>query len=233
MARKRLYEWLVDWLFSEFSSVSVVGFGSGSTVKGFISYCLSKGFLRDKQVVVASSDTLLYLYRNGFYRIADPRCIDAIDLYIDGADEVSSKLDLVKGRGAALFREKLLATRSRVRVYIVDYTKYTGKPYLYKKPIPVEIHPYSLPWIIDRLRLDGLFNPVLRIADKKDGPVVTDNGFYIVDLEPRREVTDPEETDRRLKLLHGVVETGIFPHKELVDIVVIGYPDKTETRRAG
>ena len=213
-------------LVREFSSARVIGVGSGSTVKCFLDICLEKGFFSGREVVVSSYDTLFYLYSRGFKNVVEPLTVSSIDVYIDGADEVSSNLDLVKGRGAALLREKLLALRATERIYVVDYTKYTGKPYLYLKPVPVEIMPWSIPWIYRELCLDNLFKPVLRMARNKDGPVVSDNGLFIVDLEPLKEIVDPEDVDKRLKLIHGVVETGIFPHRELVDRVVIGYPDK-------
>lgn len=217
-----------DIVSKKVSSNTILGLGTGSTIKYFIDECRKfiEGF---KGVVVSSFDTLYYVLEKGLnVSIHDPLSIEKIDIYVDGADEVSATLDLVKGRGAALLREKYLALRSGIRVYIVDYTKYTGVEYLYKKPIPVEVIPFALPIVLENIRRLGLFTPVLRLGIKKDGPIVTDNGNFIVDLKPIKPIRDPFEIDRELRLIHGVVETGIFPSRELVDIVVVGYSDHVD-----
>ncbi len=210
------------------SSNTILGLGTGSTIKYFIDEC--REFIEEvKGAVVSSYDTLYYmLERELDIPIYDPLSIKKIDIYVDGADEVSTTLDLVKGRGAALLREKYLALRSSTRVYVVDYTKYTGLEYLYKKPIPVEVIPFALPIVLESVRELGLFTPVLRHGIKKDGPIVTDNGNFIVDLKPIKPIEDPFEIDRKLRLIHGVVETGIFPSRELVDVVVVGYSDHVD-----
>jgi ribose 5-phosphate isomerase A len=215
-------------LRSGYSRVRFIGLGTGSTVKVFIDLC--SDLLRDKHIYTSSVDTALYLYSKFKLRSLDIQTLDYLDVYVDGADEVSSKLDLIKGRGGALLREKLLALSASTRIYIVDYTKYTGLEYLYAKLIPVEVVPVTVNYIIKYLRKLE-FEPQIRTGSGRDGPVISDNGNYIVDLKPLRPVLDAKSTHEKLKLVHGVVETGIFPGGELVDIVIVGYPDRTEILR--
>lgn len=216
-------------LRSSYSNVRFIGIGTGSTIRVFIDLC--GDFLRDKYVYTSSVDTALYLYSKLRLRSLDIQTLDYLDIYVDGADEVSSKLDLVKGRGGALLREKLLALSASTRIYIVDYTKYTGLEYLYARLIPVEVVPATLNYTIKYLKKLE-FEPQIRTGTGKDGPVISDNGNYIVDLKPLKPIVDAKSTHEKLKLVHGVVETGIFPGGELVDIVVVGYPDRAEILRS-
>jgi len=215
-------------LKSNYTSAKLVGLGTGSTIKVFIDTC--SDYLRDKGIYVSSVDTAMYLYSRLKLRPMDLHTLDYLDVYIDGADEVSSRLDLVKGRGGALLREKLLALSATTRIYIVDYTKYTGVEYLYAKPIPVEVVPVSVNYVLRELRRLG-FEPQIRVGGGRDGPVISDNSNYIVDLKPLKPIVDAKSTHEKLKLLHGVVETGIFPGVDLVDTVVIGHPDRAVALR--
>ena len=207
--------------------IGIIGLGTGSTIKKFIDTCIH--VLNRYSIAVSSPDTLFYLKSRGL-KAVDLLSIDTIDAYIDSADEVSSKLDLVKGRGAALFREKTLAYLSKKKIYLVDYTKYTGLDYLYSKPIPIEVVSSALNYVSRRIREIGLFELNVRIGSGKDGPVVSDNGNYIVDLKPLSPIKNPAQVHQLLKSIHGVVETGIFPASELVDVVVVGYPEGTQVR---
>jgi len=210
-------------LLTSISELKVIGIGTGSTVKKFIETCLH--FLKKHKAVASSPDTVIFAKKHGIH-VLDPLTVEELDAYVDGADEVSSKLDMVKGRGGALLREKTLAYMSRNRIYIVDYTKYTGKEYLYAKPIPVEIAPMTLNYVLRAIERMGLFEPIIRTGGGKDGPVITDNGNYIIDLKPLKPLLNPRVVHYDLKSLHGVIETGLFPSEELVDTVIVGYPGK-------
>lgn len=211
-------------IFSSFADeVRVLGLGTGTSVKKFIDVCLE--FLKLKEIVASSLDTVLYLTRYNVKAI-DLLSVGGVDTYIDGADEVSERLDLIKGRGAALLREKTLAYMSNKRIYIVDYTKYNGVDYLYTKHVPIEVIPPALNYVLKIIRGAGLFEPLVRSGGGKDGPIITDNFNFVVDLKPLKPITNAAEAHRALKSIHGVVETGIFPSEDLVDLVIIGYPDR-------
>jgi len=204
----------------------IIGLGTGSTVKYFIREFLRSRLCRGKIIVVSSIDTLLFVRKySKDLCLADISSVEIVDIYVDGADEVSSNRDLVKGRGAAFLREKMIALRAQYRVYLVDYSKYNEKNYLYKKPVPVEVTIHALPWILEKLSLNDQFKPVLRMGKAKDGPIISDNGNVIIDLYPLKPIEKPDEVDKRLRLINGVIETGIFP-RDLVDRVYIGYEDR-------
>lgn len=201
----------------------MIGLGTGSTIKFFIDCLVAENLHRDKTIYVSSIDTLYYLHEKGLEAYT-PRDLGegvSIDVYVDGFDEASLNLDLVKGRGGAFYWEKLLATRSRLRTYIGEYTKYNMRTYLYLKPVPVEVEPGSLFQTFALLRVKG-FNPRIRMGKARDGPVVTDSGNNIIDLYLDK-VLDVYETDQLIKSFKGVLETGLFPNK-LVDYLLISYP---------
>jgi ribose 5-phosphate isomerase A len=217
-------------LKTSYSSARLIGLGTGSTIKVFIDVCID--YIRERGIYASSVDTALYLYEKYGLRPLDIQTLEHLEVYVDGADEVSSRLDLVKGRGGALLREKLLALSASTRIYVVDYTKYTGVEYLYAKPIPVEVVPVTVNYVLREVRKLG-FEPQIRTGAGKDGPVISDNGNYIIDLKPLKHVTSAKSVHERLKLVHGVVETGIFPGEDLVDVVVVGYPDRAVTLKRG
>lgn len=215
---------LCDKLRGELEKKSFIGIGSGSTVKVFLDVCSE--FLRNHILVASSIDTALYAKLKHNLLTVDITSVDALDLYVDGADEVSTRLDMVKGHGGALLREKTLAYMSNWRIYIVDYSKYTGLEYLYRKPIPVEVVPFALGYFLKNISKLGVYEPTVRTSGGKLGPLVTDNGNYIVDLKPLQPITNPLKAHQELKFMHGVVETGLFPSDLLVDVVIVGYEDR-------
>lgn len=153
---------------------------------------------------------------------------DRFDLMLDGADEVTPSLDLTKGGGGALFREKFLARLSRRVVILVDESKlvrHLGDSHA----IPVEVVPFAGPVLAHRWARDGW--KVTRRLGPEGRPFVTDNGNEILDLRPPRGLEDPSEVDQTLRRIEGVVETGLFCG--IADRVVIGHPDGTtdELRR--
>ena len=151
---------------------------------------------------------------------------DRFDLMLDGADEVSPSLDLTKGGGGALLREKLLARLSSEVVIMVDPTKLVatlGE----RHPIPVEVVPFSAPVV--QQEADALGYRVEHRSTPEGGPFRTDNGNEILDLFPREPLRAPGDADASLRRLVGVVETGIFVG--LADRVVIGRPDGTVEER--
>jgi len=199
-----------------------IGLGTGSTVKYFIKLFIKNDLYRGRELFVSSLDTYYFLRRYGVesYTVNELGN-DLLDFYIDGFDEASINLDLVKGRGGAFNWEKKLASRSKLRIYIGDYTKFNNRTYLYLKLVPIEVKPDFLEEVVERVSKLG-FQPKIRYGKVRDGPVLTDGGNYIVDLKLNI-IGEPKKIDQVLKGIKGVVETGVFPN-ELVDHLLISGP---------
>lgn len=128
------------------------------------------------------------------------------DWCFDGADEVTPENWLVKGRGAAMFKEKLNIANAKKSYILVDSSKFVKKA-CEKFPIPVEVFPDSLYAVKEKLFEMGAISAELRLAKKKDGPVITENGNLIVDVK----FDNVDETfETKLKNIIGVIETGLF-----------------------
>lgn len=225
-ARKKAIEELMKIILS--FKREIMGIGTGSTVDMFIDTLMtSRHLFIESYFVCASTYTARRLSEAGF-KVLSTSSVDTIDVYIDGADEVDSELNMVKGGGAALTLEKILASASNTRIYIVDYSKLVKK-LGEKHSIPIEVLPQALSIVCKKLREKGLNPEIRRSREGKYGFVVADTGGIIVDVRPSQ-YFNPYEFDRELKSIPGVIETGIFV-KELVDVVVIGYPDKVVIAR--
>ncbi|RLE51312.1 MAG: ribose 5-phosphate isomerase A [Candidatus Methanomethylicota archaeon] len=203
------------------SSGQVVGLGSGSTVEIFINE-LAKEVRRRSlkiQVIPSSYQVLLLAYENGL-EVKMPNDVEIVDVAIDGADEIDPKLNLIKGGGAALLREKIIAYMAKKYIVIADYTKLVNR-LGEKRSIPVEILPFAWRWTVSHLKKYGKVE--IRMAKVgKVGPVITDNGNLIADLHVKP-VDAPEILEREIKRIPGVVEVGIFTG--VTDIAYIGYVD--------
>jgi ribose 5-phosphate isomerase A len=209
-------------LFSKLlEKASVIGLGTGSTIKYLIDELISNNVLRYKTIVVSSYDTLYYINNFGIEGYTPLTYNGEIDIYFDGFDEASIKMDLIKGRGAALVWEKRLASMSEIRVYVGDYTKINKREYLYMKPLPIEVSKEKINNVINSLKKHG-FIPIIRMGARKDGPVISDNGGFIIDVIYDK-ITNAEETDNLLKSIDGVIDTGLFPAR-LVDYIISSYP---------
>lgn len=151
--------------------------------------------------------------------------IDHIDLAIDGADEVGPDKNLIKGGGACHTREKLVDSRADRFVVVVDDTKLSdqlGSTF----PVPVEVVPEAYRQVMTRLQgLGGA--PVLRMALRKAGPVVTDQGNLVIDTK-FDEIADPAQLESVINNIPGVLENGLFIG--LADEVLVGYLDGSEGR---
>jgi ribose 5-phosphate isomerase A len=144
---------------------------------------------------------------------------DRFDLMLDGADEVAPTLDLTKGRGGALLREKLLARLSDHLVIVVDDSKLVtslGE----RAPIPVEVVPFCRPVLERELAGEGYTVGVRSLEGGK--PYRTENGNEILDLVPTAPIRQPAEVEARLRARVGVVETGLFV--ALAERAVVGAP---------
>jgi ribose 5-phosphate isomerase A len=140
-----------------------------------------------------------------------------LDLTIDGADQIDPELNMIKGMGGALTREKVVASASKRKIIVADETKLVKKLGT-NHPVPIEIVPFALGHVISRVDKLGM-KPVLRTGTGKVGPTVTDNGNFILDLWGKP-IDSPRQLDDELRSIPGVVETGLF--LEITDIVYLG-----------
>jgi len=198
----------------------VVGLGSGSTA-AYVIQEIGRLIRQDGLRVLgvpSSSQAMLLAVRSGI-PITTLDEHPSLDLAIDGADEVDKKLDMIKGGGGALTREKIVASAAKQVVIVVDETKLVEKLGSFK--VPVEVLPFSLATATAGItKLGG--KPLLREGKGKVGAVVTDNGNYIIDVD-FGPIADAEELNQRLKLIPGVIETGLFIG--IADIVYLGKKD--------
>ena len=140
-----------------------------------------------------------------------------LDLNIDGADQIDKDLNMIKGMGGALTREKIVASASKQNVIVADETKLVKKLGI-KHPIPLDVLPFAVATASSRIRdLGG--KPVLRVGQGKVGPVVTDDGNFILDVW-MKSIYNPLDLYTKLKSIPGVVETGLFIG--IADIVYVG-----------
>ncbi|KPV64936.1 MAG: Ribose-5-phosphate isomerase A [Candidatus Bathyarchaeota archaeon BA1] len=142
-----------------------------------------------------------------------------LNLTIDGADQIDKELNLIKGMGGALTRERIVACASRQLIIVADETKLVERLGT-NHPVPVEVLPFALSTVMSGvLKMGG--NPHLRRGRGKVGPVITDNGNLILDVE-FGPINDPRELHMRLKSIPGVIETGLFI--EMAHLIYVGKP---------
>lgn len=152
--------------------------------------------------------------------------IERLDLALDGADEVDPALDLIKGRGGAHAREKVVAAQAERFIVLVDASK-TVERLGTRVPVPVEVLPMAASPVMRALERLGA-EPELRMGCGKDGPVVSDQGFWIVDARFPGGLDDPAGLDRAIKTLPGVLDHGLF--LGMATEVLVGKPDGTAQR---
>jgi len=198
----------------------VVGFGTGSTVFFAINKLgeLVRNGLNMK--AVSTSDATTELAQSLGIKLISIDEVSQIDLTIDGADEADRSFNGIKGGGGALLFEKIVALSSKVNIWIIDSGKLVDK--LGKFPLPVEVIPFGYKRVFEKLKTMNL-NPELR--KKGNELFFTDSGNYIIDLQ-LNEIEDAEKWDKDLKLITGVVETGLFIN--IPDKIIIGRIDSVE-----
>jgi ribose 5-phosphate isomerase A len=188
---------------------SVIGVGTGSTVAYFIQALGRKRGLID--AAVSSSEQSSARLKEQGIRVVDLNSVGALSLYVDGADECDPHKRLIKGGGAALTREKIIAAASKTFVCMIDAAKRVE--FLGKFPLPIEVIPMARGYVAREIVKRG-GNPIWR-----DG-VTTDNGNIILDVHGWQ-MTDPVALEADLNQITGVVCVGLFA-KRPVDIVLIG-----------
>ncbi len=196
----------------------ILGIGSGSTVVFAVERLIQR--VNDeglKVVCVPTSFQSIQLITNGGLTLGDLSRYPKIDVDIDGADEVDENLNLIKGGGGCQTQEKIVASCADKLVIVADYrkdSKRLGKKW--KKGIPISVIPMSYVPVMEKIEKYG-GKPTLRMAQSKAGPVVDDNGNFVVDADFGL-IKDPKELDQKLQMIPGVVETGLF-----IDMAVKAY----------
>ncbi|CAG8560172.1 9102_t:CDS:2 [Dentiscutata heterogama] len=227
------------------SDTRIIGIGSGSTVVFVVERIVQRGNFKkndnsgeknensDQKLeeldlnqcvfIPTSFQSRLLIINNGL-NLGEIDQYHEIDITIDGADEVDENLNAIKGGGACHLREKVVAEISKKFIIVADYTKRStvlGEKWI--KGIPIEVIPFCYTLVLNSLKLLGCQNFNLRMAKNKAGPIITDNGNFVVDayfgkLDGQQFLGDdnltfinsPSEVLKRIKLLTGVVEVGLF-----------------------
>ncbi len=194
-----------------------VGLGTGSTVF-FAMERLGERIAGEGLFIVGVPTSYQAAIRARRYGIALSSLDEhpVLDIAIDGADQVDPDLRLIKGRGAAHLREKCVCDAARKVVIVADQTKMVET---LSAPVPVEVLPFALESVSRRLAALGA-SPILREGAKKDGPVITDNGNFIVDCD-FGEIVEPESLETAIAAIPGALECGLFTaYKEKIWVIV-------------
>lgn len=186
----------------------IVGVGTGSTVKYFIDKLAEiKHKIRG---AVSSSEQSSNLLKQHGIAIFDLNSAGPLDIYIDGADEINHSLEMIKGGGAALTREKIIAACARKFICIADESKYVMK--LGTFPLPVEVIPMARSYVARQIvKLGGA-------PDWREG-VITDNGNYILDVH-NLDILEPIALEEKLNNIVGVVTNGLFAARGADELVL-------------
>jgi ribose 5-phosphate isomerase A len=223
MVAKRAVEFIRDGM--------AVGLGTGTTATLFIRELSTR---RLDIRCVASSAASHGLAQALGMKVTTLEQMPELDVYIDGADELcagncsgpGSRLDLIKGGGGALLREKIVASAAREFIVVADSTKLVTK--LGKFPLPVEIIKMALPLVEPKLAALG-FTPKLRGSASSSTPYITDEGNYILDCWSTG-IADPKSTAAEIRNIVGVVEHGLF--LGMATMALVGGEDGVKELRA-
>jgi ribose 5-phosphate isomerase A len=203
----------------------VIGLGSGSTVAYAAEEIGKRIELEGLRVkaIPTSYQAFMLAIKNGILTTTldeNPR----LDLTIDGADQIDEELNLIKGMGGALTREKIVASASKSLIIIADERKKAKILGENGQPVPMEVLPFAARLVMLKIKeLGG--KPQIREGAGKVGPVLTDNGNFIIDADFGL-IKNPTELERKLKTVPGIVEIGIFAG--MADMVYLGKKDKVE-----
>ena len=203
----------VGWAALEYvPEDTIVGVGTGSTVAHFID-ALATIKHKIEGAVSSSEDSTKKLKAHGI-PVFELNAVDEIEVYVDGADEITQHMHMIKGGGAALTREKIIAAVAKKFVCIADASKKVGV--LGHFPLPVEVIPMARSYVARELvKLGG--DPVWREG------VLTDNGNLILDVH-NLEIMSPPELEEKINMITGVVTNGLFAHRG-ADVCLMGSPD--------
>ena len=195
----------------------IIGVGTGSTANYFIDE-LAKIKHKIEGAVASSEATAQKLKAHGI-QVYDLNSVNGMEIYVDGADEITAHMHMLNGGGGALTREKIVAANAKDFICICDETKYVGV--LGKFPLPVEVLPMARSYVARELtKLGG--NPVLR-------DFTTDNGNVILDVH-NLVISDPVEIEARINQIVGVVTNGLFASRS-ANILLLATSEGVKTMK--
>ena len=226
--KKAVAKAAVDWLDPRLHQDVILGVGTGSTADHFIDL-LAPHRTRFAGAVASSTRSADRLVRHGM-RVFDLNDVAELPIYVDGADEITARLEMTKGGGGALTREKIVAAASRSFVCIADASKRVET--LGAFPLPVEVIPMARAQVVRALERLGrecaLGDAAMRVRAAADGtPYMTDNGNCIVDVSGWT-IADPRAIEARIGAIVGVVESGLFALRG-ADLLFIADAEGVET----
>nr|WP_275432130.1 ribose 5-phosphate isomerase A [Staphylococcus sp. ACRSN] len=217
MDKKQLKISTFDDALVQIKDGMVLGIGSGSTIELLVPKIAEKLERESIHITgVCTSNKTAFIAKELGMHVVDVNDVEHIDLAIDGADEVDTQLNLIKGGGGALFREKVIDAMSERFVVLVDDSKlvsYLGETF----KLPVEVDKFNWLLIAKEIERTKGVSAKRRMAD--DVPFITDNGNYILDLKLNQDI-DPYVMHEYLIHMIGVLETGYF--LDVTDQVIIG-----------
>ena len=198
-----------------------IGLGTGSTA-AYAIHALGRRFQAELLTLrcIATSQESEELGLSYGLSFADFETVSSFDITIDGADEVDDEFRLIKGRGGALVREKIVAEATQTEIIVVDAGKVSVS--LGSQPLPVAIVPYAWQWTQAKIE-DRFGIPAPRRLTSAGEPFVSDDGLFVLDLAFGGPLPDPNTLEQRLKTIVGVVESGLFIG--LCQRLIIGYED--------
>jgi len=210
----------LDYCLARTGNDAVIGIGTGSTVNQFIALLAPhRGRIG---AAVASSEASAALLRQHRIPVVDLNSVAEVALYVDGADEINPALEMIKGGGGALTREKIVAAVAREFVCIADESKWVD--HLGKFPLPVEVIPMARSHVGRQLRALGA-HPEWRQG------VVTDNGNHVIDAHGLYPIAPARRLEERLNHIAGVVCNGLFALRP-ADLLLLARSGGVDTIRA-
>lgn len=214
--KKSVAKAAIDYIKPKLESDTIIGIGTGSTANYFIDELAS--LRHDFEAAVSSSESSTDRLKKLGIQVYDLNSVSNFDMYIDGADEINDRLEMVKGGGGALTREKIVAAVAREFICIADETKLV--PLLGDFPLPVEVIPMARSYVgREIVKLGG--DPVYREG------FVTDNGNIILDVYNFK-ISSPLEVERQLNNITGVVTNGLFALRP-ADVLFLGTENGVKT----
>jgi ribose 5-phosphate isomerase A len=188
---------------------STIGFGAGSTIKYLIDFIKDDALLANSLNTFTSSFTTKKNLQQLGFKIQDAGAASHLDLYFDGCDQFDSNLNALKSGGGIHTMEKLLAVMATEFIILGDESKYVDKLNA-TYPLVVEVIPEAISLVLHRLKEMFISaNSFIRLSDKKDGPVITEHGNYLIDV-CFKVLPEPESINTEVKGITGVLEHSLF-----------------------